>query len=257
MQLAAVFIVFTVLLIIEILDWQGRAEIIEKKFPWVWRVMNARPARIVLMFVIIAFLAKDFRDATAVAPPPQIVIKPPIPPPVNITRINPPIKEQCWVRNYAVPSIPSNALTTMVCNSTYKPPFAIMIEYDQDLSGAEPITFPIGGFSKFLESPKANNLMIIVDTLQFCQTSHSRLSFMAQHRNRHWLRRLRSKRMASFDILAPKLPVLPLAFCTQDLMTQLASRQYRGKDKGFAVIKTPFELIKIGILSYHAQYASP
>jgi hypothetical protein len=38
-----------------------------------------------------------------------------------------------------------------------------MVEYDQDLAGAEPITFPIGGFSKFSESPKGNKLTVFVD----------------------------------------------------------------------------------------------
>ncbi len=60
-----VVVVFGFVLFLEFLDWQGRAEIIESKYPRLWKLVNNRPARFLLMVLAIGLLIKDFKDATA------------------------------------------------------------------------------------------------------------------------------------------------------------------------------------------------
>ena len=73
---------------IEFLDWHGRAEIIQQKYPRLWNAMNNRVARLVLLVVAIVLLTKDFRDAIATAPAPVVVFK--APPPPTIPEPKPP-----------------------------------------------------------------------------------------------------------------------------------------------------------------------
>src|SRR5713226_223792 len=81
--------IFGLLLILgaflEYLDWHGRADVLREKHPRVWTMVNSRPARLVFLVAALAFLAKDFRDAVAVAPPPTVKIPAPIAPSIRET----------------------------------------------------------------------------------------------------------------------------------------------------------------------------
>lgn len=46
---------------VEVLDWHGRMEIIQKRWPRLWVLMSERPARLVLLVAIAALLAADVR----------------------------------------------------------------------------------------------------------------------------------------------------------------------------------------------------
>ena len=78
-QLVAVGIGVLLLVFIELLDWQGRMEIIKKRWPSLWKVINNRPVRLLLLVLAIAFLVRDFKDAIAAAPAPQVRVVVPQP----------------------------------------------------------------------------------------------------------------------------------------------------------------------------------
>jgi hypothetical protein len=165
-QLIVAICVFGFVAFLEYLDWFGRSDVLKEKHPKLWALMGKRATRLVLLVVVVGFLAKDFHDTLAVGPPPEPVkIVPPSSPALTLIYMNPPTKERCWVHSYAVPGVPANALTTVVCNSAYKAPFSVVIEYDQKLAGTEPITFPIGGeFSQYQEALVDNKLSGIFTT---------------------------------------------------------------------------------------------
>src|ERR1035437_4023520 len=76
-QLVAVAFAICPLVFIEILDWHGRFDVIEKRWPTLWAAMNNRAARLLLIVIAIAFLSKDFHDAIAVRAPPVARLPPP------------------------------------------------------------------------------------------------------------------------------------------------------------------------------------
>jgi hypothetical protein len=80
----------------------------------------------------------------------------PVPPPLTITRLSPPLKERCWVQNYAVPAVsasPPWGMATVLCNATIKPPYSVELDYDQKVT-VGPFTFPVG--SEFTKSMLSN-----------------------------------------------------------------------------------------------------
>jgi len=60
-------------LFVEYLDWHGRMEIVEKKHPKIWRLMNDRPFRLVMLFMVFALLATDVKQNAK-----QLETEPPI-----------------------------------------------------------------------------------------------------------------------------------------------------------------------------------
>jgi hypothetical protein len=77
----------------EYLDMKGRLDILEKKYPKAWAFLNNRPARLLLLFLAVGFLAKDIKDAAEIPDPPVIKLTPPIisiPPSVAIPQIKEP-----------------------------------------------------------------------------------------------------------------------------------------------------------------------
>lgn len=53
----AVYFVF-----VEYLDWRGRMEVLEAKHPLLWKAVNARPFRLILLFLIFGMLAENSRE---------------------------------------------------------------------------------------------------------------------------------------------------------------------------------------------------
>jgi|SRR5665213_872792 len=87
-------VVFVAYLVIcEFLDTIGRLEIVEARWPRVYRAMSNRPMRLVLIIFLLALVAKDStdraKDRLTVVP---LVIKMPVPPaPIIVQRTPAPI----------------------------------------------------------------------------------------------------------------------------------------------------------------------
>lgn len=79
-QLGAIAATFFFDKMLDYLDWRGRAELLEQRHPRIWSLIQSRLARLLLALAIISFLARDFHDAVAIAPPPNLVVKTPSPP---------------------------------------------------------------------------------------------------------------------------------------------------------------------------------
>lgn len=87
LALIALFFAFA-----EYLDWHGRMEVIKEKHHKLWRLINDRPFRLVMLFVIFATLATDLRDNLMHLDPEPIVFRfvAPTPPPVEQARVEVP-----------------------------------------------------------------------------------------------------------------------------------------------------------------------
>src|SRR5467141_2938878 len=129
-----------------------KVESVQKRAPWILKILKRRDAFVALLLICFVLLVGDgyelvIKETPEIPAPPIAEIKTPLPPPMNIIRINPPMKEQCWVRNYAVPAIASTApwgMATVFCNVPIKPPYSVELNYDQDNLAIGPFTFPIG-----------------------------------------------------------------------------------------------------------------
>jgi len=77
LQLVGVGLATLLLIGIEILDWQSRMDILQNRWPRIWRTLNNRAARTLLLVAIIVFLVRDFEDSVATALPPVVKIPPP------------------------------------------------------------------------------------------------------------------------------------------------------------------------------------
>ncbi len=73
---AAVAIVLYVV-ITEVTDWVGRTEIIEKRWPRLWAVMNNRPMRLVLILLAIVMAVHAGQELRSGADPPEVNISAP------------------------------------------------------------------------------------------------------------------------------------------------------------------------------------
>jgi hypothetical protein len=75
--------------ITEATDWIGRAEIIEKRWPKLWRAMNNRPMRLILIIVALVMVAHVIQDLRAGETAPVVVLKPPTAPAIEKTKTEP------------------------------------------------------------------------------------------------------------------------------------------------------------------------
>jgi hypothetical protein len=73
--LAALAIV-TYGIITEATDWVGRAEIIEKRWPGLWSLMNNRPMRLILLVVAIVMIAHATQELQAGVEPAEVKFPP-------------------------------------------------------------------------------------------------------------------------------------------------------------------------------------
>jgi len=143
-----------------VLDAMDKVESIRKRAPWIIKILKRRSALLALLMICTVLLIGDgyellTKEVPEIAAPPSVTFTPPLAPRITIYQLPQPIKEQCWVRNYAVPAIPSPpwGLATIFCNTTIKPPYSVELDYDQPVT-IGPFTFPVG--SEFAKSEEHN-----------------------------------------------------------------------------------------------------
>lgn len=74
---------------VEVLDWIGRFEIIEKRWPKLWKFINNRPMRLIVYISFSFFLIKDIRLQVDKSVAPPIVVNFPVPPPPIVNEERP------------------------------------------------------------------------------------------------------------------------------------------------------------------------
>lgn len=149
---------FLVFWVVEMLD---KVSALNEYAPWLVSIAEHKRWHAVVLLVCWIFLCFDgvelyFKEVPDVPKPPVVKFVPPAPPPITIKEVAPPVKVQCWVRNYAVPAIsdaPSWGMATVFCNTTIKPPYSVELNYDQ-IVAVGPFTFPVG--SEFMKADEHN-----------------------------------------------------------------------------------------------------
>jgi len=153
-----------------VIDAMDKVESIQKRVPWITKILERRDAFVVLLMICSVLLVGDgyellVKELPEVSASPNVTFPSPPGPRITVNQLAPPVKEQCWVRNYAVPTALSSGMATMFCNGTYKAPFSLVIEYDQKLASVELITFPVGGeFAKYMENPQDDRVIAMFDS---------------------------------------------------------------------------------------------
>jgi hypothetical protein len=64
-------------IVTEATDWIGRAEIIEQRWPGLWRIMNNRPMRLILLAVAVAMIGHATEDFEKGAESPEVIFRAP------------------------------------------------------------------------------------------------------------------------------------------------------------------------------------
>jgi hypothetical protein len=77
LQLTAILLGVGFVVVVYTLDFLDRLDSIEKRVPWLWRLMRNRAAIFALLVLCIIFLARDFSDALAFHPAPIVEIAAP------------------------------------------------------------------------------------------------------------------------------------------------------------------------------------
>lgn len=78
MELFLCIFLFFYVAIAEVLDWFGRADVIEKRYPKVWRFMTSRLSRMILMLFLLGLLLhdiekhKEYQALTIIFQPPRV-----------------------------------------------------------------------------------------------------------------------------------------------------------------------------------------
>jgi len=156
-------------LLTEGLDWIGRAEIIEKRWPFLWAVMNKRPTRLVLLATAVVMLAHVMGEIRVGAEVPAVKLVPP-----KVPEINPNVKiitlesrppHRCWLSNYV--GMPNSTIKGAVtasaailhCNYKIESPFKVIVEFDRDfLLGG--LILPDGGIMTGVSQMKQDKIYI-------------------------------------------------------------------------------------------------
>src|SRR5579863_5301672 len=144
-----------------VLDAMDKVESIQKRVPRISKILERRSAFVALLMICVVSLIGDgyellTKEVPEVPAAPSVIFSSPSGPRLTVNQLAPPIKEQCWVGNYAAPAIPSPpswGLATLVCNTTIKPPYSVELDYDQTVA-VGPFTFPTG--SEFAKSQEFN-----------------------------------------------------------------------------------------------------
>jgi hypothetical protein len=134
-----------------VLDAMDKVESIRKRAPWITKILKRRGALLALLMICTVLLIGDgyellTKEVPEISAPPNVTLTSPPSPRITIYKLPQPIKERCWVLNYAAPAIPpppSWGLATIFCNTTIKPPYSVELDYDQPVT-IGPFTFPVG-----------------------------------------------------------------------------------------------------------------
>ena len=173
--LVAVFAAFIIvaMVTVTVVDMFGRIDFLDSHAPWLRTFLETRKATNVLLLVAIFMLLGtgyelQTKEVPEVPKPPIVSIHPPVPPPLTIIETARPIKQQCWIKNYATPAISATPLwgmATVLCNMTIKPPYSVEFDYDQTVGLLSPIVIPVGGeFAKYsLNHPEGNKAVAMFD----------------------------------------------------------------------------------------------
>lgn len=163
---AIVFLGVTAFLVIEAMD---KVESIQKRAPWIPRILKRRDAFVALLLMCFVLLVGDgyelsTKEVPEVPKPPILTFKSPPAPPLTITQLPRPIKDQCCGFSYVYLGNPLAGLTTLYCNATYDAPFLLTIEYDQKLTKAEPTMLPMkGGIMNYEQTVRDNQVTMYFD----------------------------------------------------------------------------------------------
>lgn len=144
-----------------VLDAMDKVESIQKRVPWVSRILERRSAFVALLLICAVLLVGDgyelfTKEVPEIPVTPNINFPSPSGPRITTTQRSPTVKDQCWVKNYGVPVIPSPPAwvsTIIFCNTTIKPPYTIEYDYDQSVT-VGPLAVAIG--SEFMKSREEN-----------------------------------------------------------------------------------------------------
>lgn len=85
----ALLLVF--LAILEIIDWVGRLDFIEHRWPRAWKILSNRLARLTLLLICFVYLARDFRSEIPTSPSAVFNIAAPPAPAIQLPAKKPPI----------------------------------------------------------------------------------------------------------------------------------------------------------------------
>jgi hypothetical protein len=153
-------------LVIEAMD---KAESIQKRVPWIPKILKRRDAFLALLLICFVLLVGDgyellTKEVPEVPTPPIVTFNPPSGPRLTINQLPRPIKDRCWAYSYGYLGNPVAGLTTLYCNATYDAPFLLTIEYDQKLTKAEPVMLPMkGGIAQYEEAVRDNQVTVAFD----------------------------------------------------------------------------------------------
>lgn len=131
---------------LETLDWIGRLEIIERRWPKLYAAINSRLARLVGILFLAALIAHDIEKHIEVPEPPVVKIAPPPAPQVSVenpkvitrTLPAPEPEKKCWMSNhFGMPNSTIQGAVTataaiMHCNYKVDAPYVVQVEFDRD-----------------------------------------------------------------------------------------------------------------------------
>jgi hypothetical protein len=156
-------------LVFLVLDALDRIESIERRAPWIPKILARRSALVALLMISTVLLIGDgyelvTKEIPEKSAPPVISIPTPLAPHLTIVQSAPPIKNQCWVYSHGYLGNPLAGLTTLHCNTTIDSPFLITIQYDQKLTKAETPMLPkVRGLARLEETVRDDSVVIGCD----------------------------------------------------------------------------------------------
>lgn len=152
-----------------VLDAMDKVESIQRRAPWITKILERRNAFVALLMICTVLLIGDAyelfkKELPEVPAAPIITFSTPAGPRLIVNQVAPAAKEQCWVKNYAAPSFPSWSIAAVFCNTTIKPPLSIELEYNQTVNLGV-FAFPVGSeFSTYQEYNESTKAFAMVDT---------------------------------------------------------------------------------------------
>jgi hypothetical protein len=165
---AVILISFSLLWVIDLLD---KASTLREYAPWLVTFAEHRKRHAIVLlacWILLCFNGVEyyFKEIPEVPKMNDLKFITPPPPAFTIVEFAPPVRPQCWVKNYATPALPdphSWGIATIVCNTTIKPPYSVEVNYDQTVV-VGPFTFPAGSeFSKATEFNEGTKVVSMFD----------------------------------------------------------------------------------------------